>query len=58
MGQFKVGDTVMLKSGGPVMTVIDFHTDGKVVCVWFVDGKEDKRGLFPADALKPYEMPI
>lgn len=40
MSQFKVGDTVRLKSGGPVMTVYtasgesDTHGEG-VDCCWF-----------------------
>lgn len=36
---FKVGDTVRLKSGGPVMTVIYLYTraeqDYNIVCGWF-----------------------
>jgi uncharacterized protein YodC (DUF2158 family) len=31
----KVGDTVRLKSGGPVMTVAAFRLNGDVVCRWF-----------------------
>ena len=31
----KVGDQVVLKSGGPSMTVNTIQDDGKVWCVWF-----------------------
>lgn len=49
--QWKNGDTVRLKSGGPVMTIVDFSTFQKGhVCEWFV-GNELKREVFPADAL-------
>lgn len=33
--EFKPGDLVRLKSGGPVMTVSIIETDGLVRCVWF-----------------------
>ena len=55
--KFKVGDTVQLKSGGPIMTVSGFfETDGpRVKCTWFED-KLDQRVLqeasFPAEALE------
>jgi uncharacterized protein YodC (DUF2158 family) len=32
---FKVGDTVRLKSGGPLMTVTSIQPDGTVWCEWF-----------------------
>ena len=37
MNEFKVGDVVMLKSGGPKMTIssIDSNTS-KIRCVWFI----------------------
>lgn len=37
---FKVGDVVMLKSGGPKMTVLATEGEG-VRCVWFVKGGEE-----------------
>lgn len=36
MGNFLVGDTVQLKSGGPIMTVESVDHEG-VSCIWFVD---------------------
>jgi uncharacterized protein YodC (DUF2158 family) len=52
---FKVGDTVRLKSGGPLMTVTGVGTvesRGQMVWTsWFVNTKEDK-GHFPAASLE------
>ena len=36
MANFSVGDTVQLKSGGPIMTIEGVDEKG-VNCVWFVD---------------------
>lgn len=52
--EIKAGDTVRLKSGGPLMTVT--HTaqqDGvlKIWVAWF-DGNESKSGFYPASALE------
>jgi uncharacterized protein YodC (DUF2158 family) len=49
--QFKAGDTVQLKSGGPVMTIKGIGeygmgaTSDNALCVWF-DGKTRKEELF------------
>lgn len=48
--QFKSGDVVTLKSGGPDMTVTDTSM-GQIACVWF-DGKKQVYGSFPAEALE------
>lgn len=38
---FKTGDIVMLKSGGPLMTVSeDSGKASEVLCIWFVGAKE------------------
>ena len=47
---FKVGDTVRFKSGGPLMTVIQLEGD-KVRCQWFDDNKPVAQ-LFVAAALE------
>lgn len=47
VNDLKVGDTVKLKSGSPVMTISEFILSLKtkeridtVKCVWFADSKE------------------
>lgn len=49
--QFKVGDIVELKSGGPKMTVKSEYTAyGGVVCQWF-SGKKLEIGTFEPETL-------
>ena len=62
MTVFKSGNLVVLKSGGPIMTVDAVHTDifddGKVtgvVCVWFL-GEDLQRVRFEADAIEPARL--
>ncbi|HEY6350346.1 MAG TPA: DUF2158 domain-containing protein [Candidatus Angelobacter sp.] len=50
MTQWKVGDIVKLKSGGPAMTVSEL-ADSQVWCMWF-EGTEQKQAIFPVDALE------
>ena len=58
MTTFNVGDTVVLKSGGPTMTIDKFPWDGakgvyhtdRVECVWFGNG-ELKRETFQVTSL-------
>jgi uncharacterized protein YodC (DUF2158 family) len=40
--KFKVGDVVVLKSGGPAMTVYGVMEDGCVGCIWF-SAKDDTK---------------
>lgn len=51
----KPGDTIRLKSGGPLMTLanIGLNEDGKpyVTCLWF-DGAKESRGFFPLIAVQ------
>lgn len=52
MDQFKVGDVVELKSGGPKMTVEDAESwPGKAKCVWF-EGTQAKDEIFPVATLR------
>jgi uncharacterized protein YodC (DUF2158 family) len=47
--EIEVGDTVRLKSGGPLMTVTEIEDRQgvkSVFCVWFEKNKQDK-GAFP-----------
>ncbi len=48
---FPVGSVVMLKSGGPLMTVVDGTPDGFPVCVLWNGAKYERFTEFPADAL-------
>jgi len=53
--EFRIGDIVQLKSGGPEMTVTLVGTSNGVPtiwCAWFV-GNEQKKGNFPPGALRP-----
>jgi len=47
---FKVGDTVMLTSGGHLMTVIGIDREGVVTCAWSFD-EDIKCEDFPISAL-------
>jgi uncharacterized protein YodC (DUF2158 family) len=54
MQNFKEGDVVQLKSGGPEMTIKSFGVfTGKegAVCVWFA-GTKLERGVFSEPELK------
>lgn len=65
--KLKKGDTVKLKSGGPVMTVREYDEDKYTIeelmvnCDWFITG-ELKDGTFHEDQLevasKPYTGPM
>jgi uncharacterized protein YodC (DUF2158 family) len=59
VNQFKAGDVVQLKSGGPKMTVTEIELfNGKpvVYCSWFVGTKQEKSDFTP-EALKFPETP-
>ena len=49
--EFKIGDIVKLKSGGPLMTVARCDVAKKVECMWFLEGKIEV-GYFPPDSLQ------
>jgi uncharacterized protein YodC (DUF2158 family) len=48
---FEPGDVVMLKSGGPSMTVVSTAED-EITCLWFGDEGELFREAIPAIALE------
>jgi uncharacterized protein YodC (DUF2158 family) len=56
--EFKVGDVVQLKSGGPAMTIEGIgkygfaNTNVRAKCTWF-DGKKMVDELFELATLKP-----
>jgi len=57
--EFKVGDVVVLKSGGPKMTVAEAKANdpGHVWTSWFA-GAKNERARFPVAALEvPKEEP-
>lgn len=46
MEQLKKGDVVQLKSGGPMMTVIEIDDAGRLYCQWFNSrGKVQAQGF-------------
>jgi uncharacterized protein YodC (DUF2158 family) len=54
MAKFKPGDLVVLKSGGPVMTVdsVDHLAGLGVGCVWFAGAKRET-AYFKEEAIEP-----
>ena len=61
MAEFKIGDTVKLKSDGPVMTIAWIGepnpNDGSIPvrCKWF-DDKRSEEQRYPMDALEAASM--
>ena len=53
---FELGDSVRLKFGGPVMTVLGI-TQGDCCCMWFEDGRM-QHGRFETDVLEWVERPV
>lgn len=49
--EFKEGDTVQLKSGGPDMTYVGDDERDEAMCIWFENNKK-MEGTFPKVALK------
>ncbi len=57
MAQFKPGDVVKLKSGGPVMTVAAMTGQG-VLCCWFqADQSQPQSHEFVEAVLAPSQAP-
>ncbi|MDM1545515.1 DUF2158 domain-containing protein [Ignatzschineria indica] len=53
---FQIGDTVRLKSGGPIMTIVDIEkNDGYpayCTCAWFLDGVPQTASFIEAALIK------
>jgi len=55
--EFKKGDTVQLKSGGPIMTIANYDGKRYFRCLWFTKDEDKVRdGYFPPDSLKLFVM--
>lgn len=54
---FNIGDTVQLKSGGPVMTISFIAQDGECTCVWFhsSDAQKESMSYYPQAILTLFE---
>jgi len=53
MGEFKPGDLVCLKSGGPRMTVEGWDEDyQQFLCTWFNDDGSREYGRFAVETLE------
>lgn len=58
MSEFKVGDLAVLKSGGPIMTIMDILSQdsptgraGEVMVHWFTKSGEQRNCMFPNESL-------
>lgn len=49
--EFKVGDVVVLKSGGPPMTIYRIMSQGSVWCTWFDGSGKPTDKEYPVEAL-------
>lgn len=53
----KMGDTVQLKSGGPVMTVVEVDPANNATCLWYAaPAGEFRTHVFPAALLDAVEF--
>ena len=52
MAKFKRGDTVILKSGGPMMTVEHCEYEDEIKCTWFDDKHKRQSEAFHEDLLE------
>jgi uncharacterized protein YodC (DUF2158 family) len=53
--EFRVGDTVQLKSGGPIMTV-EALLGVDIFCAWFDEQKQLQREEFDSALLKKFRL--
>lgn len=54
---FKIGDTVSLKSGGPLMTVRLIKSDDEIICEWFLDNEKYSAHFHPDTLIADDGMP-
>lgn len=52
-----IGDTVSLKSGGPLMTVNSMIGGSEAECIWFDDEDHLQKAYFPTSALRYVKAP-
>lgn len=57
MSEFEPGDVVVLKSGGPRMTVAKTTSREHIICTWFDEKKILQNSDFVSKTLKKYEKP-
>ena len=53
--QLKAGDTVVLKSGGPLMTVLFLNAgygERDIACSWFLENGELRNDVFQPESVK------
>lgn len=58
--EIKIGSTVILKSGGAEMTVVELdEANGQRIatCVWHNKQHKEERGTYPLDALSIHDGP-
>ncbi len=55
--EFAKGETVQLRSGGPVMTV-QVRSQSLVYCIWFTEDGARKEGNFEISTLVKVEPPV
>jgi len=57
MKEIEIGDVVVLKSGGPKMTVNDIFDDGTIECAFFDSKKVMQYKEFKKQILEHYKAP-
>jgi uncharacterized protein YodC (DUF2158 family) len=48
MPQFKLGDTVRTKSGGPLMSVDGYTVNGEVICTYWINNSRKQENFVEA----------
>lgn len=52
---YHAGDIVMLRSGGPLMTVEEAEADGEIHCSFFVEGHLEHATFREEALMKPFQ---